>query len=106
MVSDLRSVTVGPEMTDEANRNRKVHPHVGHPWVDAAVEVQVNKALRAARFLWKSAMRLVSDARAPVVIVHRQAERSWASDSQELRLQDTLRQSLTRFVPPPNERLP
>ena len=63
-------------------RAQKARPHVGHMWVGAEVGVAEARALRSARFLWASAVRLVS----PVAILLRQAGRSWASDSQELRL--------------------
>ena len=67
-------------------RDRKARPRMGHMSVGAEVGVEVSLALRSARFLWASAVRLVSDARAPVAILLRQAGRSWTSDSQELRL--------------------
>ena len=83
-------------MADEANPSPQARPYVGHMWLGAKLGVEVARALRSPRFLWASAVRLVSDARAPVAIMLRQAGRSWASDSQELRwmsraLRDTMR---------------
>ena len=67
-------------------------------WVGAEVRVEVTRALRSARFLWASTVHLVSDAQPLVEILLHQAGRSWASDSQELRLmsrdlRDALRQT-------------
>ena len=50
-------------------RARKARPHVGHMWVGAEMGVEVARTLLSARFLWTSAVRLVSDARAPVAIL-------------------------------------
>ena len=58
-------------------------------WVGAEVRVEVARALCSARFLWASTVHLVSDARPLVEILLHQAGRSWASDSQELRLMST-----------------
>ena len=53
---------------------------MGHVWVGAAL------ALRAARFMCASAVRLFSAARAPVETLLRQVGRSRASDSHVLGL--------------------
>ena len=71
-------------------RARKARPHVGHMWVGAEVGVEVAQALRSARFLWASAVRLVSDdvwsQWALVANLLRQVGQSRASNAQELRL--------------------
>ena len=43
----------------------KARPHVGHMWADAGVAVETALALRAARLVCASLMRLASAARAP-----------------------------------------
>ena len=81
---------------------RKPLSQVGHLWVGAAaveVDVEAARTLRAARFLWASAVRCFSATLAPVVIRPRHLVRSVARSSQVFRLtprffREALRQSL------------
>ena len=98
-------MSVGPEVTGEANLGREARPHVVHVWVCAAGAVEVAQAMHVARLFWASVVRLLSAARALVVSLLCQVERFCASYSHVLRLmfmslRDTLRQSLKHFFCP------
>ena len=100
------SVSVGLEVTGEANPARKAGVHVEHMWVAAVVEVDVVRALWTARFFCASTVRLVSAARARVLGLLREVGWSMANGFHVLRLMfslmgDLFMQSSNRFFCPP-----
>ena len=85
--------------------------HTWHLQEGSGSDVLAARAFRAALFSCAAVFLTDSDDSAPLAIMLRQFERSWASDSQDSvlkpnALSEVLRESLYLFLGQPRERLP